>query len=96
MTCVCNQSRKANGVRAGTPVALWACPEHGHVFEEVPLGITLTPFQEEVLVTIKREHDAGRSPSVDDLSRLLNRTTASIGRAMSVLQAVGFIERDGT
>ena len=90
--CTCEDTHEVNGHRAGTPVALWTCPIHGGLFEERASEITLTPFQEQVLAVVNREYRAGRSPSVDDLSWLLNRTTASTDRAISVLKALNFIE----
>jgi hypothetical protein len=90
--CTCDGTHEVNGHRAGMPVALWTCPIHGRLFEERASEITLTPFQEQVLATVSSEHKAGRLPSVDDLSWLVNRTVASVDRAMSVLKALNFIE----
>ena len=43
------------------------------------------------MATVKREYDAGRDATVDAVSRILNRTTASVDRAMAVLRSIGFI-----
>ena len=89
--CNCNQPHEVNAHRGCVPVALWTCPVHANVFEEKTSYITLTSFQEEVLATVKREYDAGRDATVDAVSRILNRTTASVDRAMAVLRSIGFI-----
>lgn len=46
LKCTCEQEHPVNGRRGdGMAVALWTCPEHGNLFEERPLGITLTHQQ---------------------------------------------------
>jgi hypothetical protein len=93
MKCVCDKNLKISGYRSnGQPVALWTCPVHGNVFEDRLSEIALTDFQREVLQVISTEHKAGRSPSADDISWVVNRTVISVKRAMAVLQAIDFIE----
>lgn len=90
--CNCEEPHPANGTRAGAQVALWTCPQHGNVFDEVPLGIVLTGIQRNVLETLLAETKAGRPAGVDEVSKILNYSTWSVRRAFTVLQALNFIE----
>ncbi len=91
--CTCDEPREVNAHRAnGAPVVLWACPTHGNLFEDRESEITLTPLQQEVLLTILRENRAGRSPTTDDISWMVNRTVMSVERAMAVLVSLNFIQ----
>lgn len=74
-------------------VAQWSCPQHGNTFEEMPLGISLTHEQNEVLRVIKERHDAGLPADADTVSKILNYSTWRTDRAFAVLMSVGFIER---
>jgi hypothetical protein len=91
--CTCDDHHNVNGHRGdGMPVAMWACPQHGNLFEEVPLGISLTHEQNEVLRVLKEENDAGRPADADAVSKILNYSTWRTKRAFAVLQSIGFIE----
>lgn len=91
--CNCDNRQKVNAHRSdGRPVALWTCPVHGNVFEDRNSEILLTELQEGVLRMLSDGNKAGKLPSVDEMSRYLNRPIKSVEMAISVLQSVGFIE----
>ena len=91
--CNCNDGHPVNARRGdGVAVALWTCPEHGNVFEEIPLGITLNWQARAVLQAISDEYKAGRPATIDAISKKLNFSTWATERAWVVLQSVNFIE----
>lgn len=90
--CNCDDSHPPNGTRAGAHVALWTCPQHGNVFDDIPLSIVLTDVQRNVLKTLSDEHKAGRQAGVDEVSKILNYSTWSTRRAFDILISLNFIE----
>lgn len=91
--CNCDDRHEINSRRGdGMLLALWVCPIHGNIFEEQPLGITLTDEQNEVLRVILERHKAGEAADADTVSRVLNLSTWRTDQAFAVLRSVGFIE----
>lgn len=91
--CNCDDRRKVNAHRSdGRPVALWTCPIHGNVFEDRNSEILLTELQEGVLKMLSDGYKSGNPPTVDEMSKALNRPINSVEMAISVLQTLNFIE----
>lgn len=91
--CICGEPHRANAHKSdGTPIAVWSCPQHGNVCEELAGGHTLTDFQRDVLKVISERHLAADDAGIDEVSWHLNRTTGSVARAVAFLRDAGLIE----